>query len=410
MRSTSRALSGCQIFEINDLPSDWDCVPLGARIDLAYGTGLRGEDREFGHVDVYGSNGIVGSHNVPLLDGPGILVGRKGTVGAVHYASGPFWPIDTVYYVLTNAEDHLQFLRHLLEYLPLKLLNAATGVPGLSRRDAYALRGAFPPLKEQAAIACILDAVDTAIKRTREAVERASELRRGLLQDAFEFVGSEEPSKDTDAGRIPRSWDAIRGLHAFVVLAGGCSSVDKLKLPHDGNPPNAWFMKVDDFNNPQNRRAIVCTNIGFRTVENPLFRVLPTRTVVIAKRGAAILKNRVRITAAPLAVDPNIMAIRPLPGMQPEFLRLQIEWRNLSRYVEDSGVPQLNNKDLYPRHFLRAPNDRQLQIIKMVRSSERVEDTMIAKCAALERLKQSLMHDLLTGKVRVPDTSKVATP
>ena len=161
MPSTSRALSGCQIFEIDDLPSDWDCVPLGARIDLAYGTGLREEDRESGHVDVYGSNGIIGSHNVPLLDGPGILVGRKGTVGAVHYASGPFWPIDTVYYVLANAGDYLQFLRYLLDYLPLKFLNAATGVPGLSRRDAYALRGAFPPLKEQAAIARILDAVDT---------------------------------------------------------------------------------------------------------------------------------------------------------------------------------------------------------------------------------------------------------
>src|SRR5262249_10464861 len=67
----------------------------------------------------------------------------------------------------------------------------------------------LPDGDEQAAIARMLDAVDTVLERTRAAMERARELRRGLLQASFEFVGSAEPAKDTDAGRIPRSWDAI---------------------------------------------------------------------------------------------------------------------------------------------------------------------------------------------------------
>ncbi len=167
-------------------------------------------------------------------------------------------------------------------------------------------------------------------------------------------------------------------------------------------------MKVEDFNAPENRRAIVRTKIGFRAVANRLFKVLAPGTLVIAKRGAAILKNRVRTTAVPIALDPNLMALQVLPRMRPEFLRYQLEWRNLSRYVEDSGVPQLNNKDLYPRYFLRAPDERQQEIIETVSAAEALEGALIAKCDAFEDLKKSLMHDLLTGRVRVNNATEAA--
>jgi type I restriction enzyme S subunit len=338
----------------------------------------------------------------------GILIGRKGTVGAVHFAPREFWPIDTVYYVLPKIGDNLRFLHHLLCYLPLAYLNAATGVPGLSRRDAYALRGAFPPPHEQAAIAHILDTTDTALERTRAALDRARDLRRGLLQAAFGFVRSTEPKKHTDAGLIPESWDAIKGKHAFLIVTGGFSSVDALRLPRHNETPDAWFMKVDDFNLPSNRRKIVGTKIGFRGADNRMFKLHPPGTVVIAKRGAAILKNRVRITAVPIALDPNLMALQGLPGMRPEFLRCQLDWRNLSRYVESSGVPQLNNKDLYPRYFLRAPDDQQQQIVGTIAAAEAHEDALVAKCEAFEVLKKSLMHDLLTGRLRVTGLMEAA--
>jgi type I restriction enzyme S subunit len=112
---------------------------------------------------------------------------------------------------------------------------------------------------------------------------------------------------------------------------------------------DAWFMKVDDFNLPTNSRRIETTQIGFVSYKNPSFKLLPVGTIVIAKRGAAILKNRVRTTAAPIALDPNLMALRVRDDILPDFFRYQLEWRNLARYVESSGVPQLNNKDLNPR-------------------------------------------------------------
>lgn len=275
-----------------------------------------------------------------------------------------------------------------------------TGLNNLSHSFFKAMTIPFPKAREQAGIVRILDAVDDAIKRAHEAVKSASDLRRGLLQSAFEFRTNNEPRKRTDAGMIPQSWDAVRGKQAFVLLSGGNSSVNALRRPRREDKIDAWFMKVDDFNLPANRRNITRTKIGFSTADNPMFSVLPLKTVIIAKRGAAILKNRVRTTRVAVALDPNLMGIQMLPGMLPDFFKYQLEWRNLPRYLEDSGIPQLNNKDLYPRYFLKAPLPQQEDIICRVSVAESYQDTLVSKLEALEDLKKSLMQDLLTGKVR----------
>jgi hypothetical protein len=141
-----------------------------------------------------------------------------------------------------REETHPSTLFHLLSSLFPFLNSATTGtaIPHLDQDLLLRLPLSVPrSADEQAAIARILDAVDTALERTRAAVERARELRRALLQASFEFVGSTEPMKDTEAGRIPRSWDAIKGREAFVVVTGGCSSVGSLTLPRDGAAPDA---------------------------------------------------------------------------------------------------------------------------------------------------------------------------
>lgn len=277
----------------------------------------------------------------------------------------------------------------------------STGLSNLSHSFFRKMAIAFPQEDEQAAIARVLDAVDAAIDRAREGVEKAQATRLSLMQAAFHCEMIAEPKHDTEAGRIPQSWQALKGKQAFSVLTGGNSSVYAIKPLRGDDKADAWFMKVDDFNLPANARRIVTTQIGFVAHKNPSFKLLPTGTIIIAKRGAAILKNRVRTTAVPIALDPNLMALKVRDDILPEFFRYQLEWRNLARYVESSGVPQLNNKDLYPRWFVRAPEDQQKEIIAVIAAAEQQEDALRRKLGALKQLKKSLMHDLLTGSVRV---------
>lgn len=117
------------------VPEGWKVRRLSDEIVLAYGKALKAEDRRPGSVPVFGSSGVVGQHDESLVAGPGIIVGRKGNVGSVHWSESPFFPIDTVYYVVTAL---------LLDYVYFNLqrqnfLNNDAAVPGLNRNQAYSL-------------------------------------------------------------------------------------------------------------------------------------------------------------------------------------------------------------------------------------------------------------------------------
>ena len=140
---------------------NWVPTTLGGVISLEYGRPLPRHVRdESGAVPVAGSNGEDGRHNVALVNGPGIVVGRKGSAGKVTWFGGDFWPIDTAYYVRTDKRmADLRWLFYLLNFNSLERLNKSTGVPGLNRNDVYAEKCMLPPISEQQRIVEILDEV-----------------------------------------------------------------------------------------------------------------------------------------------------------------------------------------------------------------------------------------------------------
>ncbi len=124
--------------ELGPIPKGWYVKPLGDLLELAYGKALKESDRKPGIIPVYGSNGQIGWHDVKLVSGPGIVVGRKGNPGVVTWASVDFFPIDTAFYVTPKAEEvNLYFLFYALKKHDLASLGADSAVPGLNRNAAY---------------------------------------------------------------------------------------------------------------------------------------------------------------------------------------------------------------------------------------------------------------------------------
>jgi type I restriction enzyme S subunit len=118
---------------------------LGEILSLEYGKSLPTSSRVTGPIDVYGSGGITGSHNEALCPDPGVVVGRKGTAGAVHWSHRPFFPIDTTFYVATRHDAVSQvFCYFLLRTLGLDEMNNDSAVPGLNRNQAHASRIMLP--------------------------------------------------------------------------------------------------------------------------------------------------------------------------------------------------------------------------------------------------------------------------
>jgi type I restriction enzyme S subunit len=121
--------------ELGVAPEGWEVKPLGDALELAYGKGLKADDRREGQVPVYGSSGVVGYHDLSLVKGPGIIVGRKGNVGSVFWCDVDFFPIDTTYFVVTSIP--LRYVYFNLQYQ--HFINNDAAVPGLSRAQAYLL-------------------------------------------------------------------------------------------------------------------------------------------------------------------------------------------------------------------------------------------------------------------------------
>lgn len=122
-----------QVKITDGVPEGWNKKPLKQVATLNYGKALKAEVRVPGLFPVYGSSGEVGSHEKPLVKGPGIVVGRKGNVGSIYWVNTDFYPIDTVYFV--SAEESSLFLYHALKNV--QFINTDVAVPGLNRDMAY---------------------------------------------------------------------------------------------------------------------------------------------------------------------------------------------------------------------------------------------------------------------------------
>lgn len=141
---------------------------------LEYGASLPKERRVSGPFPVVGSNGITGYHNEYLIEGPAIVVGRKGSAGEVTWIEKNCFPIDTTYFVKQNdpAESDIKYLYWLLKTLNLQELKGGAGIPGLNRTDVYGMhRIPLPPLEVQREIVAEIEGYQKVIDGARAVID-----------------------------------------------------------------------------------------------------------------------------------------------------------------------------------------------------------------------------------------------
>jgi type I restriction enzyme S subunit len=195
----------------------WKECQLGDVIELRYGKSLPDRDRKQGDVPVYGSGGIGGFHNVALVSGPGVIVGRKGSVGSVFYEPRNFYPIDTTYYVAPKADLDLRYAFYLLSNLPLASMNSDVAVPGLNRDRALGLNIKIPSMAIQKTIVKILSTYDDLIDNNRRRMALLEDSARQLYREWFvrlRFPGHEHtPVVDG----VPQGWVRLPATEALKI-------------------------------------------------------------------------------------------------------------------------------------------------------------------------------------------------
>ena len=290
-----------------------------------------------------------------------------------------------------------------VEYLKTRMIGS--NYPAVTAHDVRSYRLSLPPLSEQRKIGAILSSMDDAIEKTQAIVEQVRTTKGGMIKELFTrgIPGRHTRFKQTEIGRMPAEWTMAPGIDLFR-LAGGYGP-SAIRFDDQGE---CLFVKVDSFNHRTNRRLILHAEDCFSEINNPTIRLHAPGSIVFPKRGAAIFKNRVRLLGTRSTVDPNLMVMTPKDDLVPDFLMYLLIHIELFNLCDNSGIPQLNNKHLYPKLFPVPTIDEQEEIAKSIRATDDRIATEEEKMIGLTRLKQALMAVLLTGELRVGTDTEAA--
>jgi type I restriction enzyme, S subunit len=167
----------------------WKSKRLVDVATLQRGFDLPTRNRINGRIPLVSSSGIIDTHNVSAVQGPGVVTGRSGSVGNVFFIEEDFWPLNTALYVKDFHGNDPRFIFHFLVKFDLKRFASGTGVPTLNRNFVHNEPVNIPPLLEQQRIVRILDdafaGIATLKANTEKKLTALDELKKSLLHQAF---------------------------------------------------------------------------------------------------------------------------------------------------------------------------------------------------------------------------------
>ncbi|UOT06783.1 restriction endonuclease subunit S [Rhodococcus opacus] len=324
-------------------------------------------------------------------------------VSAVSSLDGIVSPAYTV--CLPTAAADSRFLGHMLK-LPKYVVEFKKRSQGLVS-DTWNLKYSefsripvsIPPVREQKYIADLLDTLDTQIAATHQIISKLRSVREGLARNALR-VGARDDW-------LPSDWPLIE-------LGSILKNIDAGKSPDCPNIPasagNWGVLKVsavgaDGFLEYENKSIPSGISIPF-SAEVREGDVLVTRANTPELVGmACIVQNR---PTARLLLSDKTWRINTDTTMNPAFLVEALRSAPIRRFMQieatgTSGSMKNISKGAIRKARIPLPSlSEQERIVSILKAQRAREDAEQRFLAGLETLKQGLMSDLLTGRVRVP--------
>lgn len=116
--------------------SDWQDLPLGDVLTLQRGFDLPTRARVPGPFPVVSSSGVTGSHAEYKVEPPGVVIGRYGSLGSVHWITERYWPLNTSLWVKDFRGNDPLYLRYLMETVSVDGSTASAVRAGAARPRA----------------------------------------------------------------------------------------------------------------------------------------------------------------------------------------------------------------------------------------------------------------------------------
>jgi type I restriction enzyme S subunit len=350
---------GYKITEIGVVPEDWKVKKIGDIAPLQRGFDLPNRYLQKGDFPVVYSNGILNYHKKFLAKAPGIVTGRSGTIGKVSYVEDDYWPHNTTLWVTDFKNNYPKFVYYLFLHIRLERFASGSGVPTLNRNDVHNYRIAIPKeLPEQKAIAKVLSDTDNLIQVLEKRIAKKRLIKQGAMQKLL----------------TPDDWE-VKKLGEFLKVRHGKSQKD-----------------VED----KNGQYPILGTGGLMGYTNQF--LYDRESVLIGRKGTI---DKPRYMDIPFWTVDTLFYTEIFKGVSPKCLFykfLQIDWYS---YNEASGVPSLNAKTIENIEISLPPLEQQTHIATILSDMDSEIEALEKKRAKYKQLKQGLMQNLLTGKIRL---------
>ena len=244
----------------------WEQRKLGDVAPLQRGFDLPVNQMTPGPYPVVMSNGIGGWHSKYMVKGPGVVTGRSGTIGSLHYIEQNFWPHNTSLWVTSFNGNEPRFIYWLYASIGLERFGSGSGVPTLNRNDVHDLRVGFPcDVAEQRRIGTFFSRLDTLITLHQRKYDKLVVFKKSMLEKMFpkdgesvpeiRFAGFTDPWEQRKLGEfskkntIKNANGALSETFTNSAEQGVISQLDYFDhdITNDANISGYYVVQPDDF-------------------------------------------------------------------------------------------------------------------------------------------------------------------
>lgn len=295
---------------------EWAQKTLGDLITLQRGFDITKAAQSDGSYPVVSSSGVTSFHNQFMAEGPGVVIGRKGTLGTAFYIPENYWPHDTTLWVKNFKGNDEKFIYYLLKILPLEKLDSGSANPTLNRNYAHLLNVAAPSPAEQERVAAVLSALDAKIDlnlRINAELEALAKTIYDYWFVQFDFPDTKGRPHKSSGGKmvlnealkreIPEGWGGD-DISSIADVLGGATPSKARPDYWSGNIP--FFTPTDAAGDVfQLRTEESITQAGLDSCSSDLFA---KGTVFITARGSV---GKIAIAGRPMAMNQSCYALAP---------------------------------------------------------------------------------------------------
>jgi len=254
----------------------------------------------------------------------------------------------------------------------------------------------IPKPKEQTAIATVLSDTDALIEHLEKLIAKKKAIKQGTMQQLL-----------TGKKRLPGfsgEWE-VKKLGEIGKFKGGSG----FPIKYQGKVGSKYpFYKVSDMNNDGNQKFMRNSNnwIDESTKKIIGANIFPEHTIVFAKIGAAIYLERKKILFMESCIDNNMMAFI-FDEFQSDYRFLHYLFLSiqLGKLVSATALPSLNGKQIAELSFAFPRKEEQTAIAAILSDMDAEIESLEQKKDKYTMLKQGMMQQLLTGRIRIYDNN-----